>query len=37
MIDQDKKREAMQRAAEHRQRAAQYEALSEESKQRGEF
>ena len=37
MIDQDKKREAMQRVAEHRQRAAQYEALSEESKQRGVF
>jgi hypothetical protein len=37
MIDQDKKREAMQRAAEHRQRAAQYEVLSEEAKQRGDF
>ncbi|HEY6753605.1 MAG TPA: hypothetical protein VI077_02670 [Pseudolabrys sp.] len=38
MTDEIKKRtEAMQRAAECRERAAQYEALAEEAKQRGDF
>lgn len=37
MTDQDKKREVMQRAAEYRQRASQYEALAEEAKQRGDY
>jgi len=37
MTDEAKKREAMQRAAEFRQRAAQYDALADEAKQRGDF
>jgi len=38
MADEVSKRtEAIQRAAECRERAAQYEALAEEAKQRGDF
>ena len=37
MTDQDKRREALQRAAEYRQRAAQYDALSDDAKRRGNF
>jgi len=33
----NKRTEAIQRAAESRERAAQYEALAEEAKQRGDF
>jgi hypothetical protein len=33
----DKRTEAMQRAAEYRARAAQYERLAEEAKERGDF
>ncbi len=34
--DADKRTAAMQRAAEYRERAAQYEKLSEEARQRGD-
>ena len=37
MTEQDKRREALQRAAEYRQRAAQYDALSDDAKRRGNF
>jgi hypothetical protein len=38
MTDKDKKRtEAIQRAAECRERAAQYESLADEAKQRGDI